>query len=354
MLSFKFSEPCIAGFVVLIGFVLLAIACCLSWNNFQQKSTWVLLCCCLVALFGPAVVDLLFDSSEQSVLQDSYRSPYARIAEPGSEGDFAKVQSLLSFLVLGVAVAFFVLIAGGRFLTKWIFRCFQKIDIKVPRTKGLICVAFVLFVLAMANNILIANGINLFRESTGYRSLERTAVFVVALVVFPAVMIGLSWCLASSCRIWVILLASFLVVFAPVLVSGHPEFQYVAPREILLAIGGVFGFTFLMTVFSIRKTWNYSEASSEGNTKSRGALRRPSLWFGFVFCVVAFFAMAPRYLDYEAFAVPTGFNRRKISVEERFKSAWESAKVNRQTNGAIRRINQSFVFECKPNTSPTF
>ena len=327
---------------VVNAIVVTAIGCSIAWGNCRRRRAIGLLVVSLLCVLVPPLwfLFVLGGKAEPNYLENSWW---------WYEGyDYSKYSNEMAKTLLWIGLGLFcawmasvVTVLIFRFVPHWITRLVRwaggkaSTRFEMNRTKLLIVVAVCLLVMGIFNNILIANGFNVFRETAGSSWLEIPVMAMLSLVGLGCFVVLPSWCLMRSTTWWAKLIGGAILIAAPA-IYGWAQSSYLNPAFVWVQVS-VFaagGLLFAATVFCLRQ----STIESEDTTTARH--QSLTLWSTPCVLLIVATLTSPWFLDFSLLFSPSlGV---PMFSTEMFSIAMESASLQRRTDGQLRGSSTSF------------
>ena len=321
------NEELFVAVSVFNGIVLAAVASCMAWGAFHKFRSFSLMVVAFLSLFVPPLLIRFINPGtflKNGNLWWNGEVDYQAYALESS--NTALVYAAAAAVVF---LATLLLILLFRFGTVWITRLVKMIGGKaaskfeLTRAKVLIATALFLFVLAMVNNVLIANGVDLFRQGNDFAWLDipinifLSVIGIVVFVVFP------TWCLLRSKQWWWKWIGGLMVIGVPTAIGITASSNLMPSLAwVPISIGALAGLLFQSTVFSLKRS-----LSADATENSNGSRSFLSMWSTLSVVLVVGMFLSPWFIDYQLM-IPNG----QTSFESNFRSAIASATLRRQSN----------------------
>ena len=321
---------------------LVAIGCCLGWWSFNWRRLLLLLLVCLISPFVPMLIAKLLNA--QLIDTDAFYLQMGWMwgwqGQPASGLSFEWHFWLLAWLI-GCFLGSWILVLLFRFVPRWIVFSFGavfnqfKSRVELSRVKLLVGVAASLFLIATINNILIANGINVFRQpATGGPSdvSEWLVSFAIGGVVFGFLVFWPSWGLLLAEKIWIqsLAVATLVVAAAAYIFAQQASPGWGLPIWLEMAICGCCVIAFWFSVIGVKKVV--------------GSVY-PSIWSLVPLALSCIVAASPLYIDYSVFMNPN----LTASLEDRFYLSLESGELLWKTRGQVRGTQDFYICKIQPD-----
>lgn len=321
--------------------LLITLACGagLGWWSFDRWRWSLLTLSCLLCFFVPLAVSYLFgypsDPANSVGVDQWWFMSAAYGGQVNGQPSFSTTETGL--WIFGGTIALLLVSSGFIVLCRVIpaavarvlGKSFEKFEIS--RTKILIGIAICMFLMATVNNVLVANGYNIYRDGfiRNYDSVEIGLGFIFGLVAFLLMIFWPSWALLRGEKSWnVIAGVATLAVPAIVLTILNEAHNYNdLPFLLVLCISLTVSLLFAATLSSLKQT---------------DAPVKPSIWSALIFILIGFVAISPKFFDYSLFFKDQYLVSKGTSFQDRFSIALDSGKLLWKTNGQVRGYSGNY------------
>ena len=316
------SDEFVLWFATPVACTLIAIGSCLGWNCFGLKRTLLLLAVCFACLFLNWI-GWLFGwqiIAREHILQ-SMRWSWGLRFEPEADWFRFENQLWIAGWLVGCFLFSWLLVILFRKVPFWLYSVAQNLfrktkdRLELTRVKLLIGIAAVLFLVTTTNNILIANGINIFENGDNFDAIEMVISALIGLIFYGVVVVYTSWVFLHGKAYWV----KFLILGTLVAVMLIGVFVSRTISQTSMIEMGVWAFSSLIFVISVV------------GLKDVKTSVRPSIWSFLLVAVSGFLIASPAFFDFNFLFNP----HLNVAMEDRIRAAYESGQLKWQTGGQI-------------------
>ena len=330
--------------IVLSPVLLVTMACgvCLGWWKFGLRRWLLLTLGCLLCFYLPLAFGYLSGLSDsQATSQSSFVSTlysYQANIQPKFtvlNTSLWIVGSILASLLISSGLILLCrLIPLGLKRVVWFILGKGNRNFEVSRSKILIWIAGCMFVLAVINNALVANGYNIYRDgafqNSGFWELVISIGF--GIVAFFLLVFWPSWSLLRSEKPWIAAAGVATLAVPAIAFAIINETRNSSNMPFWLALG-------------LLVTGSLFFAATVSSLKHTEARVRPSVWSGFILIMAGFIVLSPKFFDYTIFFQGT-YSARSMPFQDRFSIACESGKLLWKSGGQVRGFGGNYFAIC--------
>ncbi len=320
-----------------------AAAACLAWNRFKLWRLALLTIVTIASLSLPIVLKLAFHWDPYRM--EPYQQQFGFMPSTSLESTLlwsslgGCILVAATFAISSALVVLFRVVPVGFSRLKNLFSR-SVVASKISRTGLLIGTAVLLFVLVMINNILLANGFNVY--ASGFQPGGLTEALVTmsfGFVAFGLLVVWPSWVLLYGEKRWAQFLgATTLFVPATVfVVVSEFRSKHELPFELEFGLYALGAILFLATVLAVK--------SDEDSPK------HPSLWSLVATAMIVALLLSPAFFDY-AMLQPS-ISRANHTWSQKIRMAFDSGRLMWNSNRRLRGANGNYTCRFDRHCDPS-